>query len=109
MVRRPCLEPGCPNLAQPGHPRCLNCTRAHRRQAGTTAARGYGPTWRRHAHAAIATHRAQHGDTCPGWARQPHAIAPSQWVCDHDLGPLCRSCNARKAATVDKARRSSSS
>jgi hypothetical protein len=45
---------------------------------------------------------AQHGQVCPGWGRPAHES--TDLVVDHDVGPLCRSCNSRKAATVDKAR-----
>lgn len=101
-VRRPCLD--CPKLAEPGQARCTACTR-HRRQAlGSATARGYDSRWAKHAKAAIADHRAKHGDICPGYRRPAHTIHPDQWVCDHDLGPLCRSCNATKAATEDRTR-----
>jgi 5-methylcytosine-specific restriction protein A len=104
MVRRPCLS--CPALAEPGKPRCEPCrlarVRAINRVRGSATARGYGSAWARHAKAAIAAYRAAHGDICPGWDRAPHAIDPKSWCCDHQTGPLCRGCNSRKAATVDK-------
>jgi hypothetical protein len=105
MVRRPCLEPHCPNLAAPGQPRCTPCTISHRRARPTTTAQGYGWTWQRHARSAITAYRQTHGDICPGFGTPAHPITPpNHWVCDHDLGPLCQSCNGRKAATVDRAR-----
>jgi 5-methylcytosine-specific restriction enzyme A len=50
----------------------------------------------------MAEHRACHGDWCPGFGLPAHADA--DLVVDHDVGVLCRSCNGRKAATVDKQR-----
>jgi 5-methylcytosine-specific restriction protein A len=106
MVRRPCLD--CGTLTN-GTTRCDPCTRATRRARGSATARGYNAAWARHAKATIAAHRRRHGDTCPGWDRPAHPIAPADWVCDHDIGPLCRSCNGTKAATLDRARASSRS
>ena len=62
----------------------------------------YGNAWERFAKAAIASYRLVHGDLCPGWRVGPHPIHPSQWTCDHDLGPMCRSCNSRKGALLDR-------
>jgi hypothetical protein len=46
MVRRPCLEPGCSALAEPGQARCephrKARTRATSRARGTTSSQGYG-------------------------------------------------------------------
>lgn len=99
MVGRPCLDCGA---ITHGGPRCPTCTRTHRRSQGSATARGYNAAWARHAQQAITDYRARHGDICPGFRREPHAA--TDWACDHDLGPMCRSCNARKAATADRAR-----
>jgi hypothetical protein len=110
MPRRPCLVPGCPNLAAPGKPRCPDHhaarSRAVSRARGSATARGYDSKWAAYAKARIAAWRERHGDICPGWDRDPHPVDnPRSWVCDHDAGQaMCRSCNSRKAATHDKAR-----
>lgn len=102
MARRICLD--CPAIAPPGRDRCDTCRLRQQRAAGSATQRGYNAAWARHAKATIAAYRTRHGDICPGWQRDPHPITASEWVCDHDLGPLCRSCNAVKAATTDRAR-----
>lgn len=58
--------------------------------------------WPAQSKAAIQNYRTIHGDICPGWGVSPHPIAPSDWVTDHDEGPLCRACNGRKAGGHDK-------
>jgi 5-methylcytosine-specific restriction protein A len=104
VPRRPCLEAGCPRLALPAKARCAEHHRARDRQRGSSTARGYGYAWQQVAHQAIAAHRAQHGDVCPGFGRDAHRVDPCDWCCDHDLGPMCKSCNAVKANTHDKQR-----
>jgi 5-methylcytosine-specific restriction protein A len=104
VPRRPCLEAGCPRLAQPGKARCPEHHRARDRQRGSTTQRGYGHAWQQVARQAIAAHRANHGDVCPGYGRDAHSVEPRDWCCDHDLGALCKSCNAVKANTHDKQR-----
>ena len=101
MARRPCL--GC-GRATTGA-RCPTCQQAHDAQRWQAKSGRYNGAWRRTSRDAIAAHRAQHGDICPGWKREPHPA--TDWVTDHDVGPLCRSCNAVKAATFDKERRGS--
>jgi hypothetical protein len=61
-------------------------------------------------------HVLNEGLVCPGWRREPHAVASIEdLVVDHvtprskggATGPrrvLCRSCNAAKRATVDEDR-----
>jgi 5-methylcytosine-specific restriction enzyme A len=100
-LRRPCLD--CGRLTR-NATRCTECARNQDRARGTAAQRGYGWRWQRYAHQAIAGFRASHGDICPGWSRRPHPIAPTEWTVDHHIGPLCRACNSRKAATVDRMR-----
>jgi 5-methylcytosine-specific restriction protein A len=104
VPRRPCLEAGCPRLALPGKARCSEHHRVRDRQRGTATQRGYGYAWQQQSRQAIVAHRASHGDVCPGFGRDAHRVDPSDWCCDHDLGPLCRSCNAVKANTHDKQR-----
>lgn len=117
MPRRPCLgipqadaPPACPTqaLAPEGKSRCLACERLtrkpHEARRPPRSKAQYKGGWPAQAKAAIAAHRAIHGDVCPGWQREPHPIHPSHWVCDHDVGPLCTSCNGTKAATADKQR-----
>lgn len=101
-ARRTCID--CPNTAPPGKSRCPDCQRRTNRARGSATARGYDHTWQRHARQAITAHRTQHGDTCPGWNRPAHTIHPTDWVCDHDIGPLCRPCNSSKAGSHDRQR-----
>lgn len=86
---RPCLEPGCPNLANAS--RCP----AHTRNL-------YGGPWRRLSRDVIAAHRAMWGDWCPGYGTAGHVAA--DLTVDHVVAGtttggvrvLCRSCNSRK-------------
>jgi hypothetical protein len=108
MMRRPCLgwdgRP-CAQLVRPPALRCAPHQALRDRQVdasrGTTAERGYGSEWQREARATLRAWVAEHGHVCPGWGRRPHESA--DLVVDHQVGPLCRSCNSRKAATFDKA------
>lgn len=99
---RPCLDCGNPTF----NTRCLPCNSARNRTRNANPRRQqrYGGDWPKQARQAIATHRATHGDVCPGWGRTPHNVPPTVWTCDHDLGPLCRSCNSRKAGTTETPR-----
>jgi hypothetical protein len=98
---RPCLACGTPTR---NGTRCPTCQQAHNAQrwaAKTTRYRsGPGAQWAQHSRQAIAHHLATNGPTCPGYNTPPHPA--TDWVTDHDLGPLCRPCNSRKAATHDK-------
>ncbi|WP_407657607.1 HNH endonuclease [Kribbella turkmenica] len=61
---------------------------------------------------AVAAHRAQHGNWCPGWQRDAHAA--DDLTADHvtpvaaggsESGPLqclCRSCNSRKRDSIER-------
>jgi 5-methylcytosine-specific restriction protein A len=116
MPSRPCLE--CGGLFTPGGgltSRCRIHTRA--RQRATTrvkrARRPYTAAERTRRAAAVAEHRANYGDVCPGWQRPPHPAR--DLTADHVLpvaaggaehGPLsvlCRKCNSAKRATVGDA------
>ncbi|MFA7513848.1 MAG: HNH endonuclease [Mycolicibacterium vanbaalenii] len=104
---KPCAQPGCPELQQesrcPQHRRENN---RYRRQFGSKASE---PRDRARRKATVDAHRAQHGDWCPGYGREPHASA--DLTADHidevslggdphgPLQTLCRSCNGRKNAT----------
>lgn len=106
-TNRPCRELGC---GEPVHRlgRCaLHAARvdAHQRQTTPTKrTRTYAEQKRRAQ--AVAAHRAQFGDWCPGYRVEPHAA--SDLTADHvvsvaangngsgELRVLCRSCNSRK-------------
>lgn len=104
---KPCAQPGCPELQHDS--RCPDHRRddgRYRRQFGSKRAE---PRDRARRASAVAQHRAQHGDWCPGYERPPHPS--SDLTADHiievaaggddhgDLQVLCRSCNSTKAAT----------
>lgn len=74
--------------------RCPACERRRKQRRNRDAAR---------CRAAVAAHRAEHGDWCPGWHRPAHES--SDLTAEHpegidagdqELEVLCRSCNARK-------------
>ena len=103
---RPCKVPNCPHV-QDG-PRCDQHSLEHGRfQRATTPTKVHRDADRPRRAAAVAAHRAQHGDWCPGWGRPAHAS--TDLTADHiveishggapdgDLQVLCRSCNSRKA------------
>lgn len=98
MAKRPCLDCGTPTTAT----RCPAHTRAHDRARGTTAQRGYDAQWRKDSEHIRRAWVEANGWTCPGWERSAHPAR--DLVVDHLVGVLCRSCNAVKAATVDKQR-----
>lgn len=110
--RRPCLD--CRRLTT-NPSRCDEhqaAWQARQSQArGSATERGYGAQWRRTAATAVATHRAQYGDWCPGWGVLPHHA--TDLTADHILAKanggtdeptnvqvLCRACNSRKHATT---------
>lgn len=98
MAKRPCLECGTPTPRT----RCPSCERSHDHARGTTASRGYGTQWRKDSERQRKAWVEANGWTCHGWEVPSHPA--TDLVTDHDVGVLCRSCNARKAATVDKQR-----
>lgn len=63
----------------------------------------YNGEWRSFSRALREAHVIEHGHVCPGWDRDSHELEDGGGlVVDHDVGVLCRSCNAVKAATFDK-------
>jgi 5-methylcytosine-specific restriction protein A len=78
------------------------------RTRGKRLRRPYSGTEQRRRAEAVAAHRAQSGDWCPGWGVSAHGSR--DLTADHvvpvamggaeagDLAVLCRSCNGRKAA-----------
>lgn len=99
MTVRTCLDCGRPTSGSrcPAH----EALRQQERNASRPQYRGDWPAYSR---STIDAYRTTHGDTCPGYGRSAHAIDPGEWTCDHDLGPLCRSCNGRKGGGDDKRR-----
>lgn len=106
--QRPCLDCRC-LTRNPS--RCDTCQAARQRQIdqarGSAHARGYGAAWQRVARAAVARHREQYGDWCPGWEVPAHPATDltGDHVIPKDRGGtndptnvqvLCRACNARK-------------
>jgi 5-methylcytosine-specific restriction protein A len=106
--QRPCL--GCRRLTR-NPSRCDTCQAARQQQIdqarGSTHQRGYGSTWQRTSTAAIARHREQYGNWCPGWqvpAHQDtdltadHIVAKANGGSDDqaNVQVMCRKCNARK-------------
>lgn len=109
--KRPCLD--CGTLTR-------NPSRCDAHQAawqarqdqirGSSTQRGYGSRWRRTAAAAVADHRAVHGDWCPGHGvpghlaqdlTGDHIVPKARGGSDEreNVAVLCRACNARKHAT----------
>ncbi|WP_033415413.1 HNH endonuclease [Streptomyces canus] len=106
--RRPCLV--CGTLTR-NPSRCDPCQAAWQQQQdrvrGSAHQRGYTQQWRTTAAQAVAQHRAEHGDWCPGWKVPAHSatdltadhIAPkAQGGTDSpdNVQVLCRPCNSRK-------------
>ncbi|NWO17425.1 MAG: hypothetical protein HLX46_11490 [Corynebacterium sp.] len=105
-----CSEHGCPNFAVK-RGRCNKHLAAHntRRAKNTpTNIDRARPGQRRRRAEAVRQWRAQHGDWCPGYKREPHAatdltaehIAPvaDTLTSGGVLTVLCRSCNSRHGA-----------
>jgi 5-methylcytosine-specific restriction protein A len=107
---RPCLDCG----ALTRNPSRCDAHQAawqarHDARRGSSTQRGYDSRWRRTAAAAVAAHRAQYGDWCPGWQVAAHPA--TDLTGDHitpkarggtddpdNVAVLCRSCNSRKHA-----------
>lgn len=103
---RVCIDCGKVKPASP----CAECRRARppRKARPTTATRDV--VERRRRAAAVRAHRAEHGDWCPGYEREPHRVVqPNILTADHvvpvarggqqsgRLAVLCRTCNGAKA------------
>lgn len=99
----------CPTCLQlhNGTGTCSGCTTRSKR-----GRRPYTAEERDRRAAAVAIHRAEYGDWCPGWGRPDHTAEPwNPLTADHidsvasggaEDGPLqvlCRSCNSAKGAT----------
>jgi 5-methylcytosine-specific restriction protein A len=103
---RPCIEPDCGILTRgtrcPAHQRERQAAVARERKPYHDAR--YGGGWKRAARATVKRHVESVGWYCPGWRRPPHPSG--DLVVDHGppLSVMCRACNGRKAATVDKQR-----
>lgn len=96
-MKRPCLSCGTPTTSS----RCTRCANANDRQRWADGkGQRYNTEWRKHSTATRQAWVEAHGWICPGWQRTAH---PSRdLVVDHDVGVMCRQCNAVKAATYDK-------
>ncbi|MBM0279678.1 HNH endonuclease [Micromonospora tarensis] len=107
MAKRTCLDCG----ALTNGTRCIACQRPRERAALRTKRErrprtSYAEDKRRAA--AVAAHRREQGDWCPGWKRDPHKA--TDLTADHidavaaggseggELQVLCRSCNSAKGA-----------
>jgi 5-methylcytosine-specific restriction enzyme A len=106
---RPCLGVNGQRCGQlTSKSRCPACARVQERQRAqrpTNLTRDTAE--RRRRAAAVAAHRAQFGDLCPGWGRQgphpstdltaDHVVAVAAGGDPHgELEVRCRSCNGRK-------------
>lgn len=106
--QRPCLN--CSRLTR-NPSRCDPCQAAWQARTdqlrGSATQRGYDAQWQRIARRAVATHKAQHGDWCPGWQVPAHPA--TDLTADHtvplsrgggstsdNVSVLCRGCNSRK-------------
>lgn len=100
MAKRPCLGCDTPTTG----PRCPRCQHADDNQRWATGKGDrYNTAWRKHSQQTRTAWVEAHGWNCPGYQRPPHPHR--DLVVDHDLGVLCRPCNAVKASTTDKQRR----
>lgn len=93
-------------------PRCQPCTRAANKHRATLRARTprpeYAGAWRYNSQQLRTQHIALHGYVCFGLHIPNCPIVDTHpahdLVVDHDLGVICRQCNAIKANTYDRAR-----
>lgn len=106
MPMRPCLEPTCTELTPTTRCNAHTRTRDQATLRAKRTLRPYSHTERQRRAQAVADHRAQHGDWCPGWHRPghtatdltaDHVIAVAAGGTEHgELQVLCRSCNSTK-------------
>lgn len=103
---RPCSSCGTPTVGT----RCRSC-QAQADRTRNRARTHYHGDWRTVARTVVDAWVERHGLTCPGWDTPPHPVPTRRALCcDHveggtraaGLAVLCRSCNSRKGATVDK-------
>lgn len=92
-------------------PRCRSCTRAADRTRAAlrrTPRTQYAGAWRYNSQQLRHQHIAIHGLICPGLhldgCPQTDRHPAADLVVDHDIGVICRSCNAIKANTYDRTR-----
>ena len=98
MAKRPCIDCSTPTPDA----RCPRCRQAHDARRWQAKAHTYDTEWRKLSRRTRAAWVDAHGWICPGWDRGTHPS--TDLVVDHDVGVLCRGCNATKAATHDKQR-----
>ena len=92
MPRRPCLEPGCPALAQPGQARCHPHTRQHDRRRGTRQQRGYDATYEQARATVLAGSPPCHWCGAPATTAD-HDPPMAQAGTHYRLVPACARCN----------------
>lgn len=112
-INKVCTVPGCPRI-QP-ETRCAEHRRTEDqyRKATTPTKNTRTHSERMRRKHAVDTHRALHGEHCPGHGRPPHTLTPTDGglTADHITpashgganGPLqilCRSCNGRKGDRI---------
>lgn len=112
---KPCLRPGCSQLARKGHycpEHCADRRRAYDRRRGSSAARGYGGRWQRYRPGYLSRPENALCRMCERVGRiEPatdidHIVPvsgpddPLFWEASNHQ-PLCHGCHARKTATED--------
>lgn len=114
MPLRPCLDCSKPTQGNrcPPHQAQYNTLVNARRAPNSVRRPDYGSAERTRRAAAVAAHRARHGDWCPGWGKRAahQVVAPNILTADHidavgaggaEGGAYivrCRSCNSARGA-----------